>query len=176
TWDRLGPILQGILEFNNSVIGRLLIGPIISLVLFSSSELKTIAKGDLKHVPAWALHMVLIGALMYWVVSICGISFWEYLFCFAYPGMSLSLLRSYYEHKPAANQKEASAIVETSIPFQILFLNNSFHYVHHRLPNLPWYYIRGVYEKNRDEVLRENGDFVFKGYRDLFKKYALKPK
>jgi fatty acid desaturase len=81
-----------------------------------------------------------------------------------------------YEHRPAADQKDASAIIETSVPFQLLFLNNSFHYIHHRFPGLPWYYIRGLYESNRSEVLQENGDFVFKGYRDLFKKYALRPK
>lgn len=176
TWDRLGPVLQGIMEFNNTLLGRLIVGPAISLVLFASSEVKRIGKGDFSHVGSWALHVVLVSALMYWVVAVCGISFWQYVFCFAYPAMSLSLLRSYYEHRPSAEQKEASAIVEASIPFQLLYLNNSFHYVHHRFPNLPWYYIRGLYERNRGAILKENGEFVFNGYRDLFGKYALKPK
>lgn len=176
TWNSLAPVLQTLLEFNNTVVGRLLLGPFIGLFLFATSEMKRIARGDFSHAGAWALHAVLVSALMYWVVSVCGITFWQYVFCFALPGMSLSLLRSFYEHRPAADQKEASAIVEAGLPFQLLFLNNSFHYVHHRFPSLPWYYIRGLYERNKSTVLKENGEFVFKGYSDIIKKYALKPK
>ena len=50
TWNRLGPVLRFILEFNNTIVGRLTIGPVISLDPFVGSEVKKIIKGDYSHV------------------------------------------------------------------------------------------------------------------------------
>jgi fatty acid desaturase len=56
-----------------------------------------------------------------------------------------------------------------------LFLYNNLHVVHHRMPAMPWYDIPRYYRENRDELLEGNGQFVFRGYWVLVRKYLLSP-
>jgi hypothetical protein len=40
---------------------------------------------------------------------------------------------------------------------------------------MPWYQIPRFYRENRTELLESNGEFVFKGYGELAKRYFLVP-
>ena len=113
---------------------------------------------------------------MFWVMAVCHLSFVEYLIYFVYPGLSFSLIRSFIEHRPGPTNEESSVIVEAALPFQILFLNNNFHHVHHSKPWLPWYRIKDSYRRDKAEILQTNGEFKFNGYSEIASKYLFKPK
>jgi len=70
---------------------------------------------------------------------------------------------------------ERTASVESNFVFGMLFLYNNLHVVHHRMPAMPWYDIPRYYRENRDELLRGNGQFVFRGYWVLARKYLVWP-
>ncbi|PPR21862.1 MAG: hypothetical protein CFH38_01279, partial [Alphaproteobacteria bacterium MarineAlpha10_Bin1] len=92
------------------------------------------------------------------------------------PGLSLTLMRSYLEHRPADEQSGCTAIVERAPLFGLLFLNNNLHAMHHEHPAVPWYDLPRVYRGERSEALARNGEYSFAGYFDVARRYLLKPK
>ncbi len=177
SWGKLAAPLRPIFRFNNTLLGRLSIGPALAAFGYWRGEVKALASGspelDRK---AWLIHGVSITVVLYWAIGICGLSFFEYLFFFAYPGMSFTLLRSYLEHRARPDAGERSVVVEAEAPFALLFLNNNLHIVHHRHPGMPWYRLPAFYRARRNDFLSANGDYRFKGYREVFWRYFLKAK
>lgn len=56
-----------------------------------------------------------------------------------------------------------------------LLLNNNYHLVHHDLPHVPWFALRGVYQASRQQYLQRSGGFLVNGYSEWLKRYALTP-
>ncbi|MGD9680366.1 MAG: fatty acid desaturase [Candidatus Obscuribacterales bacterium] len=174
SWQNELPPVRALLLFNNTLLGRLVLGPVILTWRFYTSEIKKLAGGDTTNLPAWLIHIVLVTALFAYLTLVCKMPVWTYLACFVYPGLSLTLLRSYAEHQSARTASQRTAIVETAIPFRVLYLNNNYHYLHHKLPRIPWYELRNLYFKEREALLAENGSYFFNGYSEIFRKYAFK--
>jgi fatty acid desaturase len=82
------------------------------------------------------------------------------------------MVRSFYEHRPAARDKERIVLNEADPLLRLLFLNNNLHLVHHDLPSLPWYLLPRVYRARRAEYLARNGHFHFDGYGDLARRHG----
>lgn len=173
-WARLGPLTRGLLKYNRTLLGRLLVGPLIVIGQFWRAELSRLLRGDLKLLGAWLSHAAGCALVIAWVVEICDITLPQYLLLFVWPGLSLTLLRSYAEHRPALRQAHRSAIVEASAPLRLLYLNNNYHAVHHRQPGLAWYELPAAYWANRDAILRDNGGFRYAGYRELLRRFAFR--
>ena len=57
--------------------------------------------------------------------------FWQYVLLFAYPGISLMLVRSFCEHRAHEEMGGRTIIVEASPFWSLLFLNNNLHVAHH---------------------------------------------
>jgi fatty acid desaturase len=93
----------------------------------------------------------------------------------AYPGLSLGLLRAFTEHRAAEDSQERTASVESNVLFGLLYLYNNLHVAHHLKPTMPWYEIPRFYRDNRHELLAGNGDFVYRGYAVLARRYFLTP-
>src|SRR3546814_3303224 len=112
-----------------------------------------------------------------WSSDVCssdlGLPLWQSLLLFVYPGIALSLLRSFLEHRARPEVGERSVIVEAGPVTALLFLNNNLHLVHHDKPGLPWYRIPGFYRQRRALFLASNGGYYFKGYREVFRRYLL---
>jgi len=134
-WRRIPRVLRWLLIFNNSLLGRMVLGPAIAAVRFLPGEFRAIVRGDKEPRMVWFWHLVALGALLYWTAGICAIPVWFYVFGIAYPGLSLVLLRSYYEHRPADRQGHRTAIIESNWAMRLLYLNNNFHAVHHADPS-----------------------------------------
>jgi len=175
-WQRLPPWVRFPLEINNTLLGRLVIGPWIVVTRFWTREVSRVTRSPYPDLGVWLVHGMLIGVVMTWVVAVCDLPAWQYVLCFAWPGLSLTLLRSYFEHRPAADPEHRTIIVEGSWFSKLLFLNNNLHAVHHRWPGLPWYELPGRYATQRDAIIEQNGGFVIRGYGDLFKSYGLRSK
>ena len=174
-WHEISGVLRLILSINNTMIGRVIIGPALMVWGFVGSELKLAMKGDGKVLNAWALHLpalVFLFAILHYGF---GIPFWLYLFTSAYLGMSIISVRTYCEHQAAANINHRTVIVEHS-PLSWLFLNNNLHLVHHKAPGLAWYKLPALMRERRAEWVSLNDGYVFGGYLAVFKHFAFKAK
>lgn len=174
-WERMGPIKRGLLTFNQTMAGRLLIGPALRLWILVNRETQRVIKRDYSHLPHWAAHVAAVAVLFWFISGVCGFAWWKYCLWVAYPGLSLSLLRAFTEHRAAVDSQERTASVESNAVFGLLYLYNNLHVAHHLKPAMPWYEIPRFYRENRAGLLQSNGQFVFKGYGYLAKRYFFVP-
>ena len=155
-WARMGRLRRNLLVFNNTLLGRLLIGPPLVVGQFWWRELRRLYSGDKRYLATWLGHGIAVSAVLWWALSVCGITFWQYVLFFVWPGIALTLLRSYAEHRPAAIARHRTAIVECCWFWQLLFLNNSYHALHHLRPGLAWYQLPRRYRTEKDALLAAN--------------------
>ena len=175
-WHKFSPLRQRLHHFNQSLLGRFLIGPFLAVGGLLGEEISRMAKGDFAHLPAWIIQGVLIAAMVWYLEAVCEFPFWQYCLLFALPGTSLALLRSYLEHRPAPEAGHRTAIVEGGPLTSLLFLNNNYHVVHHDHPGLPWYRIPAFYKANREAILQSNGGYLYSGYGEVFRRHFLRAK
>ncbi len=175
-WRRIGPLGRTLYWSNQTLLGRLLIGPALAALALWSAEARRLAAGEREAVVAWLLHAASVAAVMAWVTVVCRIPPWAYIALFAYPGLSLTLLRSYLEHRPAAQPEHRTAIVEGHAVAGLLYLHNNLHFLHHARPDLPWYALPDTYRKERESLVERNGGYRFTGYAEVARAYLLRAK
>lgn len=175
-WVRMSALRRAFLRARNTLAGRLLLGPASAYCELAVSEVRRLRAGDHGHVRHWLVHVFTVAAVLYWVVGVCGIPLWAYVLFFAYPGLSLTMLRSFAEHRPARDFAHRTAVVEAGPLFRLLFLNNNYHAPHHNHPGLAWYDLPADYRANREAYLAGNGDYLFTGYGEQFRRFLLWPK
>lgn len=172
TWEAMSAARKLWHRSQQTLLGRMLLGPLLAFY----APLRGPTTGVATNKREWLAHLVVVSALLYFVWEIGGITPWAYLLCASYPGMALTLIRSFIEHRPAGSHEARSAIVESRGPLGFLFLYNGFHAVHHARPDMPWYHIPRWYRDNRDLVLRKNGGYVFSSYASVFARYLFRAK
>jgi len=176
-WEQAGTFNRAILVFNNTLVGRVTIGPWLAAGVLCKGQLLSILAGDRRYSGIWLLHLALCGLMLTWLWLVCAISPLDYVLMFAWPGLSLSLIRSFYEHRPSQNQDGRTVIVDAGFPMSLLFLNNNLHMIHHDRPDIPWFALPMIYRRHRDDILRRAGDFYFPGgYLEIARRFALRPK
>ena len=163
-----------LLNAQRTSIGRFLITPAFSI----ANLLQPLTRLDNWRTAAfrktWIQHLALLVAMLWAIERFTGMSAWVYVFI-SYFMLSLAFMRSFYEHRPAANAMHRIVINEAGWPWRLLYLNNNFHAVHHERPGLAWYAIPAAYRQERERYLQENGNFFFPGYLRLFTRHAIKP-
>ena len=167
-WLRFNELAQRILNFNNSLFGRLLIGPAIALLRTIHSEF-ALSKTCIDTRNSWLWHLLSSTLVIAWLVVV-NFSVLLYLCAVAYPALSMLMLRSYSEHLPEENIEHRSAIIKTNWFMQLLYLNNNYHRVHHDYPEAAWYRLPELY---RCEY-QHHTNHVYNGYSELFKRYGFK--
>lgn len=173
-WRALPAPAAALLTFNNCLLGRLTIGPLLAAGCYWFAEARAATTGDRGRVlREWGPHLALVAGLLAWLSLVCALPLWLYALA-AYGGLALTLIRSFAEHHPAAGQEARTATVEASLFWRLLFLGNNYHVLHHRRPALPWYRLISAYRRQREG--RDRSEMVFDGYSDLFRRYILRPK
>lgn len=176
-WDRLPPWRRRLLEWRNSLLGRLTIGAWYGVFCFWADQARRIVGGDRDVIHAWLLHglgLIVIGG---WLFAVAGLPLWLYVLCFAWPGTALVMVRSFLEHQARPEIGHRTVVVEAGPLMSLLYLNNNLHAVHHARPSLPWYRLPAFYRAKRDAVLVRNGGYRFKGgYAEILKHYLFRPK
>ncbi len=171
-WNALPRWLRLILNFNNTLLGRLIIGATVSQAMFVASDWRNrnraVLHGWLWHIPAVALVVV-------WLTSVSAMPFWAYIIA-AYIGLSLIKIRTFLEHQAHERASGRTAIIEDRGLLSLLFLNNNLHAVHHAHPNIAWYELPAVYAKRRDKFLRQNDGYAFRSYGAVFKQFLFNRK
>jgi fatty acid desaturase len=176
TWHRLPRPVRAVLWAHNTLLGRLLLGPFLVIGQFLWAEGRALAAGDRGHVRVWLWHLPAVALVLTWVLGVCGIPLWAYLLLFVLPGASLTLVRSFAEHKAAMTPFERSAVVEAGRFFSLLFLNNNLHHVHHKRPDLPWHALPAYWRSHRRELLAENGGLWYRGgYLEIARRFWRRP-
>ena len=103
---------------------------------------------------------------------VCEIPLLAYLLLIVYPGISLTLLRSFAEHRARPEVGERMAIVESGPLMSLLYLNNNLHYVHHDIPRMAWYRLPARWLARRDEIFAANGAYRYSGYGEIIRRFA----
>ena len=173
-WARLSRPVRAILRFNNTLFGRLTVGPAISIWTFTRDDMRAIAAGDRAVLRDWLLHLVGLVVVTRWV-QMSDMPGWAYLAC-AYAGLSILKIRTFLEHRAHALARGRTVIIDGGRILPFLFLNNNLHVVHHAKPTLAWYRLPETYRANRDEYLRRNEGYSYASYAEVFRQYFLKPK
>lgn len=172
-WSGLPQPLRWLLRLNNTLAGRLVLGPWIALAGFFRRELAMFRHGPRdaarQAAAAWAWHLPAVGVaglLVAWSAMP-----WAGWLAAVWLGLSLLSLRGFAEHRAHHRASSRSVVIEDRGPLALLFLNNNLHAVHHKHPRLPWYRLPDVYRRNRNHFLRRNGGYSFPGYGTLLRQY-----
>jgi fatty acid desaturase len=169
-----GRAKQGIFRFNRTLLGRLTLGPALSIWRLWGAELRRLRAGDAGRIRVWARHAASVAVVLAWVMGICHVSPAVYALAVVYPSISLNHLRSFAEHRSHADLRLRTNVVETGWLFSLLFLNNNLHIAHHAKPSMPWYRLPHAWREMTPEAAR-TGATVNPGYRHLFRSYWLRP-
>ncbi len=146
-WHAMPRLRRILLSANNTLIGRLTLGPLLTIASFLRSEWKTLGEPGRKAV--WLRHCAGVTIVLCWVTLVCGMPLWLYLLAFAWPGLSLTLLRSFHEHQPAAIAADRTNSLRAPLWLRLLYLNNNYHGAHHRRPDLSWYELPRLHGNRR---------------------------
>ncbi|MEL7464253.1 MAG: fatty acid desaturase [Pseudomonadota bacterium] len=173
-WAHLSNPARAVLRINNTVAGRMAIGPGLSLVSFTIADARRLFAGDRAVARAWALHGVGAALVLVWLWR-CGVDPLGYALA-CYGGLSLINLRSFLEHRAEERVRGRSAIVEDRGPLALLYLNNNLHAVHHAHPEMPWAAIPAHYRAHKDRFLKMNGGYAFPSYWSVLRSFLFRPK
>ena len=175
-WARMGRLRRALHVVNQTLAGRLSIGPAVIAGRFWLAEARRLLRGDFAHARTWAEHVVGVALVFAWTAGVCEMSIAAYVALFAWPGLSLTLLRSFAEHEPAAKEDRRTVIVESGLFGSLLYLNNNLHAVHHAFPGLPWHAIPAARRAHRDRFDGPEGPRVHRGYAAIARRWLLRPR
>jgi len=174
-WARTPVWLRKTYQFNNTLIGRILIGPALSIWALLRHDFSAIRRGDAAVRGAWVLQGYGVVLVIFWLVAVGTMPWWAYITA-AYLAFGLLKIRTFLEHRAHEACRGRSVIIEDRGPLSILFLNNNLHAVHHMHPTLAWYDLPAKYAANRDHYLRRNEGYHFRNYAEIFRLYFLQAK
>ncbi len=173
--EELPPTLKALLKFNNTMVGRFLIGPFLATAGFLLTEFRMIVEGDRAVRKAWLLHAAGLLIVLPLVTEVFGIPLWLYALGPVWLGQALISVRTFAEHQWSERPDGRTIIIERS-PLAFLFLNNNLHLVHHKSPNVAWYRLPKLFRDRREHWISMNNGYVFPGYFALLKAYAFRSK
>ena len=173
-WSGLSRPVQWLLAANNTLLGRMVIGPVLGNALWLWSEMRLIRAGDRDVLHDWGRHLagLLPVVLWLWVVPMGGLG---YLLA-VYLGAALLKVRTFLEHRAHEAARARTVVIEDRGLFALLFLNNNLHVVHHMHPQVAWYRLPALYAGNRDHYLRRNEGYAYRSYAQIFARYFLRAK
>jgi fatty acid desaturase len=174
-WEGLSRPKQKLLRLNNTLLGRMILGPALGNWAFIAKDISAIRAGDRSIARAWALHGAGVALVLAWLWGFTDMPLWALILA-VYPGQSILKIRTYLEHRAHRAFRARTVVIEDRGPLSLLFLNNNFHVVHHMHPNVPWYRLPGLYAARKAHYLRRNEGYVYANYLEIFRKYLTKAK
>lgn len=170
-WAAMPRWFRTVLQVNNTLLGRMALGPVLGAAGFLASEARGLWRGARGVRRAWALHAVSLLPLLSALV-LFGIPLWLYTLAVVWPALSLIAIRTYAEHRWHETPEGRTIIVERS-PLAWLFLHNNLHIVHHQIPAAPWYALPRLYADRKEHWHALNGGYVYRNYWQLFRAHAV---
>lgn len=168
-WPVLPNPARILLRANNTLLGRMVLGPVIGAALWLTTEARLVLAGDKSARQSWALHVVGIAMVAAFLWG-AAMPWWAYLIA-VWIGHGLLKIRTFLEHRAHETARGRTVIVEDHGPLALLFLNNNFHALHHMQPNAPWYRLPAIYAARRPHILRRNLNYVYPSYMSIFRQF-----
>ncbi|SFM45048.1 fatty acid desaturase [Shimia aestuarii] len=169
-WAQLPAWRQKVLTFNNTLAGRLLIGPLVAQEAFMRADWRAIRAGDRAVLKGWLWHIPSLVLALWWMLSASQLPVWAYLVS-AYCALSILKIRTFLEHQAHERARGRTVIIEDKGPLAWIFLNNNLHVVHHMHPRMPWYRLPVLFRENRDRYLSRNDGYYYRSYGEVFRRY-----
>ncbi|HWJ36240.1 MAG TPA: fatty acid desaturase [Steroidobacteraceae bacterium] len=174
-----GRIRRVVYSAQCTLAGRLILGPALAILALWSQEIRKLRSGNRRHILIWLRHVLGVMIVLVWTVRICRVPLLTYVGLIVYPGIALTQLRSFVEHRADTDPALRTAVVEANPVWALLFLNNNLHIAHHAEPNLPWYQLPRAWRQMRDSAsgsLAMESGLVFEGgYIEVARRYLFRP-
>lgn len=173
-WNRLPGPVRWMLWANNTLLGRMVVGPLIGNAVWLAGEARLLLAGDRAVWRDWGLHLaglVPVAAWLWWA----AMPWWAYLLA-VWVGHGLLRIRTFLEHRAHVLARARTVVVEDRGPLALLFLNNNFHAVHHMHPGVAWYRLPAMYAAQRAHYLRRNEGYVYRSYAEVFRAFLVTAK
>ena len=168
-WARLPGWVRAVLRFNNTLAGRMLIGPMVAQISFLRSDWQAIKTGDRAVRDAWLWHIPAVALVLAWLWFV-PMPVWAYLLA-VWLGLAILKIRTFLEHRAHLRASGRTVLIEDRGPLAWIFLNNNLHVVHHMHPEVAWYRLPALYAARRDHYLRRNDGYVYRSYAQIFAAY-----
>ena len=166
---------QSLHLFNNTLLGRMFLGPVLSQIAFMRADIRLILAGDRRVALGWLLHVPSLFVAYVMVVLVADVPVWLWVVA-SYLSMAILKIRTFLEHRTHDHPRGRSVVVEDRGLLSFLFLNNNFHSVHHAPPSVPWYALPCLFASKRDRFLAMNDGYHFGGYGEVMRKFAINRK
>ena len=174
SWENLSPAMKAVVRLRNTLPGRMLLGPLSDIVSTLTGALLAVLRGEWRPVTMWLVHGAMLAVLLGWMAQ-RGLSPLYFVLAVSYPALSLTKVRSFFEHRAEHAPQARSTLNEAGFVWRLLFLNLNYHLVHHDLPGVPWFALRQVYFSDREAYKARSEGFVVKGYRQWFRDHTRSP-
>ncbi|MBV2358729.1 fatty acid desaturase [Thalassococcus sp. CAU 1522] len=174
-WAALPGWARAVLRANNTLAGRLLIGPLVGTASFLAQDLAAMRHGIARVWLGWALHVPALGLVLWWMTSVASMPLWAWAMC-VYAGLAILKIRTYLEHQAHESARGRTVIIEDRGLLAWLFLNNNLHVVHHMHAAVPWYRLPQLYFANRARYLDRNEGYRYRSYAEVFRRHFWRAK
>jgi len=173
-WHHFNGVQRLLVRLRNTFPGRMLLTPLLTMRWTVVNIWTSFRHGDRPAIGMWLIHFVLLIPVIGWLVK-HDFSVIYYLLLVTWPMLAMTKVRSFFEHRAAADPEARTVINEAGMFWRLLFLNLNYHSVHHDLPGIPWYGLPKVYRDNKKEYLERNQGFFVNGYGELMREHLIKP-
>ena len=174
-WNGLPGWWKAVLRVNNTLAGRILLGPAVSQIAFMRGDWKAWKNGKQGILSAWLWHIPSVALVIWWMASFSPMPVWAWLVA-TYFALSVLKIRTYLEHRAHDDAQGRTVVIEDRGPLSLIFLNNNLHVVHHTHPGVPWYELPVMFREHRDRYLGSNDGYYFRNYGQIFAKFLFKAK
>lgn len=173
-WNRTPRGLRVLLMLNNTLLGRMILGPTLGQLAFMRNDWAKIRAGDRGALWGWLTHLPGV-MLVLFLVWLSPMPLWLYLLC-CYGAMGVLKIRTFLEHQAHEKTRGRTVVVEDRGLLALLFLNNNYHVVHHMHPRMPWYRLPALYQNNQARYLACNNNYRYRSYGEVFGRHFLSAK
>lgn len=173
-WGRLTGPVKGLLRLNNTLLGRMALGPLVGQITFIADDARQIRAGNRRLLGSWLGHIA-ASVPVIWLVVASPMPLWLYLVA-CYLALGMLKIRTFLEHQAHEKVRGRTVIIEDRGPLAFLFLNNNLHVVHHMHPRTPWYRLPQLYFPNREKYLTRNAGYRYASYAEVFRRYLVTAK
>ena len=172
-WESCGRCGRAVLTVLSTLPGRMLFGPPVLAVrmlgaawsAFRARPAETSARG-ITHLAGVAVVLA--------VVIASGLDVWVYLLGAVWLGWSISLMRSFAEHRFVDGGTQ-SAVVRAGPVLSLLYLNNNLHLSHHARPGVPWYQLPALHATLDADAIAAANAGLYTSYLDVARRFAVRP-
>jgi fatty acid desaturase len=174
-WGGLPPLTRMLVQIQQTLAGRIVIGSFWRIVVFLRIELRSVLRNEDRVRAIWIEHLLWCIPVILWLTLFCHMPLWIYFLAMIIPSNGILLIRSFAEHRARAETNQRTAIVERAWLLGPLFLFNNLHALHHESPAIPWYEYNARYRVERARLIAQNGGLVYLTYFDVARRYLFRP-